>query len=252
MKTRVFPLLLAASISASAGAAIISAVGGQVAIGDRIRTTTTPKIHDLDGDNAYGTAGWQFFGVGGGNVEGPGFETQSLIGLPSFISDIAAAPGGIGYYAAYNGYLPIDDPREPIGANVPNVISGLAYVRPVTQAVEYPFFQIIVAEDTPIFRVGFLVNQESAYTQFPNNIRLQCDASVASLAVDATATRGQRDMYFFDVAGAHAGDVIQVFGTAASLRESLGVSGITFDIPTPGTSAIVAALGLLVARRRRR
>lgn len=249
-RTTLVAALTFAAITATASATIITSVGSHLAVGSRIRTTTLAKPLDLDGDNAYGTAGWEFFGVGGGDIQGDGFEQRALIGLPSFIGDIASVPNGASYYAAYTGYALIDDPRQPIGPDVSDVISGLAFYWPATPGVEYPFFQIVVAEDAPSFRVGFLLNQEFAFTQFPGGLRLQSGDSQASMAIDIGLPRGQRDMYFFDVVGAHAGDVINVYATAASTRPSLAISGVTFDIPSPGFAPLALAAGFFTRRRR--
>lgn len=233
-------------------ASIITAAGQHLAVGSGLRTTTVPKPLDPDGDNAYGTAGWEFFGVGGGNNEGPGFENAALIGLPSFVSDVAAVPGGAGFFAAYFGYSMIDDPRLPIGVSVPDVISGLAYVAPAPQGSEQPLFRIVIGENAPAFRIGFLVNQEVGFRQYPSQIRLQSGVSSATISVDFNATLGQLDMYFFDVVGAAAGEVIDVFATAGSNRNIIAVSGITFDvIPAPGAVGMLALAGSVGLRRRR-
>jgi hypothetical protein len=259
-------VLATGGLSVHAMAAVVQQVGADLNIGEGIRSTSVPKLWNLDPSiEAYGVDGNEFFGVTstgntGGALSGD-FEANASINLPSYIADIAGVEGGLNQSARDFGYSQIDDPSAPIANVVDNVDSGLAFRSGTANGVEYPLFDIVLADtDIPeLIRVGLYTDNEGA-DQRPLSFRIALvdDPSVDSGAQAVTGTaNAQLDGYFFDIFFASPGDVYRVYAVSRATIGNVTIVGVTFDsvdipsIPEPAALAPLAVFGLLLRRSRR-
>jgi hypothetical protein len=212
------------------------------------RSTSVPKTITLaplyastttDPDGYYGTDGWLM-------------PTSSS--LPSYITGFSAgATATLG-----SGYQPIDDPTLAIGPTVADISSGLAYQIPgyTAETTLYTFNVNSSAPSSFLMGVAFgnLPLDQSAYNSAGFRVSL---GSSDSGAVPALGNNGLIDWIFFQVDGAGAGDVINLYGTGGP-NGFTDLAAISFDpvvVPEPSSAALFALGGVglarLVIRRRR-
>jgi hypothetical protein len=228
--------------------------------------TITSGGHAYDvglGMSPYDQGGYIFFGTSPANTSiGGGFTfntspTSNTVAMPSFVSSISAV--GLTTIAEGFSYTNI----KPT-ASGPTIESGVAYLGGVSTGTEYPLLDINFA-NTPqpsTVRVGILVNNEAAWDQSPNALRLENVSNptdTISLAVSHAFSGSQpqagNDIYFFNVSPT-PGSTYELFGTAGpSPLGNLTISGVMFT-PEPGAFGMMGAgaVGLLAmvraARRR--
>jgi len=221
-------------------------------------STDVPKTSDVDGDNAYGTAGRLMFGEsGGGQNNGQPFETHIDM-LPSWVTSAAAGTDFASVAYGYDPYAAVDDPEQLPGPSVPvwDSRSGIA----LSAAGGIGFESILdftIGEDAPQqFRVGVMAGNEGSDNGRwdPIGIRLTGPGDSASVT-ELPITEPGLGWVFFDV------DMADVTGGrfTISAQQRLGtqgpsIGGITFDVVPEPSTLLLAMLGLvslgLVGRRR--
>lgn len=246
-----------------AAAAVITAVGSQLGVGDPNangtagsaagwRTPSVAKTLDIDGDNVYGTLGYVLFNphAFGGGGSGQGLPLTNVNqSLPSYIS--VAATGAT---LSYSGnYTTIDDPANPAGAPL---WSGIAYATGVSAGSEIGLFSVTFGAGTPAnatFRVGIFVDNIAPVDGSPFGLRITGAGGDSDLVNKLQATQ-VNNYYFFDLENVAAGDEFSIITRrSGSGTGAVGMGGLTFDvIPEPASLACLSAAAFLFLPRRRR
>lgn len=234
--------------------ATITAIGQETATD--WQSTNVPKAFDPDGDGILGEAGFVWYGTkpeaapptscSGGdplnfNLANGTVMTQKVV--PSFLTLTNSGQTTV----CYHNYPPIDNPAAAPGANVPNVVSGLA-ARDVPHGTDADMLTFTVGNDFPAngLRVGVAVLGTGG--DLTSMVTLRQTAGGATSASYNVAPVDGVQMVYFDVTGANIGDSFTL-----SLLKSAGgnanvlYSGLTFDAldsnDTPGPR--VAAQSML-------
>ena len=188
------------------------------------------------GNVAYGTDGYYVYGVPYGGSVG-----ETLSHLPSYVSSITVGPGVQTYSYNSTTYAPINDPTQPIAAQVPNMNTGVFYLDHVFPTHYFDFFDITLKKsgmfglgiilDTSIY--GWYWNPKFVELSGPGGVSatnpqvFYSDVTVASPNPDATPTP---DYAFFRFSG-NAGDTFTL-SLQATLDGGVCTSGIFFQ-PAP-------------------
>ena len=238
-------IILATSVNFSK-AAIVPA-GVDLDRGEFLRTTTSVKPLDGDGDNVYGTAGYDFFATepagstGAGNGPMPYEPASTLTALPSFVSAITPVSG-----AQFNWgstYAAIDNPTLAPGASVANVFSGLLISRNINES---PILSITLTGTIPAnIRIGVVVDNSDNIHDLPRELRLMSSNGDVSARVGLAPPNLIPDVYFFNVSGAHAGDVLTLYVTQAPGYTSPNypaIGGLVFDTAPAAPTSLNAIL----------
>jgi len=227
--------LLACTFAANAAnAATITVLGEDTTTGANWRTTTTVKapLFDPNGDNAYGSDGY-FIGTGpiGSNVTTP----TVLQSNPAYISSVTDSSP---FFANGSNYVQFDDPSQPIGPSVSDVVGGLYY----NSGTKFSFDVSADAE----FVLTILLGGNPAQNSPPTSITVMQTAGIGSGSATATPLPPliQGEYVFFNI-DALAGDSFDVNIVATDTQ---GLVGLGFEqlVPVPeSSSAWLAGLALL-------
>lgn len=206
----------------------------------RFYTTTTAKSLDADGDNRYGSIGYNLFAVA---------NDFRAITRESFGTNISVV-------GPYPGYATVDNPlggttevRTTTGGTAGSKNAVVTYL--VTNAALIPYG----------FRMGILTDGLNG-TQYSSQaifVEQTSGGSGAATASTLASLNNTIDMFFFDVTGVQTGDRFTVSVTAPAGGTFSTIQGVLWDAlpradsPEPTTLAISALglLGLGVTRRRR-
>ena len=220
-------------------------------------STDVPKAFDVDGDNAYGTAGRFMFGEnGGGQANGQPFSVHIDM-LPSWVTSVTAGTDFASIAYGYPTYAAIDHPELSPGPSVPDWSSRSGIGLSTTADTEFEsILNFTIGEDTPEqFRVGVMAGNEGNTDGRWDPIGISLTgpdggATVASLPITDLG------WVFFDVdtdGATHGTFTISAQQRLATQGPSIG--GITFDIVPEPSTFLLATLGLVslgaIGRRRR-
>ncbi len=203
-------------------------------------TNTAPKAFVLPGeDNAYGRDGYICFATSEGNLTS-GFQTDNLFkNVAPYVSSIAI--DNLNTYAGNDGNAQIDDPRQPIGEDLPSIRSGAFFLRFYDASVQETnrAFSITFADNVahyPVIRVG-VVNAYAGQTP----AAIICDTSIATMT--GVSWYGYYNWYFFDIHNAQPGQTVDFYAVENALQGSASIEMVTFDAPTLSNSApVISAL----------
>jgi len=174
------------------------------------RTPSVPKPLDPDGDNIYGTAGYDVFDS----------SARTLLHAPAGVTITRLAPN---VFPGNSGYTLIDNPSG--GATI---TSGVAYFNPVStgQVLNYASVTFTTAAN---YVIGIYTDNADFPGISPSALRIyQTNGSGDSGLISNTPGRAG-DWYLFNVS-ANAGDVLNIQGIAVSNPSgSSGIGIITFD-----------------------
>jgi YVTN family beta-propeller protein len=249
--------LLAMGFTRVAGAAVtISAVGdgsGYDISGTEVagfRSTGTAKTFDLDGDDAYGTAGYIVFG--GTAVSGGGhalFGDATAYSNPSFVTTFAEGANfhSISKYTSYPLY---DDPSQPISETVADFgATAVAIANANTGAGAWNEILTFTIDDSApsSFRVGLMAGPEGNTDGRwdPSGLRISFEGGAAVEASGLPIIAGT-GMVFFDVS-VTAGTT-GTFSIESQRRLSTGgssISGVTFDVAELTSTTIKIDFGTI-------
>lgn len=231
-------------------AAVVTAEGAQLNLGDAWRDSTVLKTHDSDGDNVYGSLGYIMFNThtqaSGAGVGATGPLDNATLSLPG-IAILAT-----GANAGYSGnYSLINDPNAPPPGGI-DLWSGVAYRSVFAPGglagnTEYAMFDITfngIGTSLPnAIRLGIFVDNEFDPQNVPIGLRI-AGAGGDSGNVLKLPTVQSNDYYFFDLTGLSAGDTITVFATSNTNAGALTLGGFTFDAVPEPSATVLTALGL--------
>ncbi|MBT5562251.1 MAG: hypothetical protein HOJ87_07875, partial [Rhodospirillaceae bacterium] len=216
------------TITGSSGISGVSKyAGSDLTTNDAWRSTSVFKALDADGDNVYGSDGYNLFN-----------QSSSL---PTYIASLSNSAGGS--YGPAGNYVAMDDPSQPTGETVSNVSTGTWY-----RNGSGNLLTVTVGSSTS-FRMGLIQDNHDFAAISPTQIRVlqTVGGSWDSGLIDTTADRDMdADYYFFDITDAQAGDTFVIYGTGDAAFGSNGFGGITFDTITPFAPEISGDLGSIV------
>ena len=232
-------------LAARAEGAAVSFAGADTSTNDAWRTTDLVKPFDIDGDNVYGTDGYEI-------------SSWNTSLAASYASVVVNAPFSFDGGAEIPSYYPLDDPAGTGPAPVVNDESGVQYYSAVAGTPEQDFYTITLTQNAD-FRLGVMVDNGDFLAISPSSLRVRqtVGGSGDSGLVLVTDRDFDADYFFFDVKGAGAGDVFVVSGVQDPNMGSNGLAGITLDsfpVPEPSTLALfsLGLMGQTFRRRRRR
>jgi YVTN family beta-propeller protein len=202
------------------------------------RSTGVAKTFDVDGDNAYGTAGLLMFGDGATALNGQTFSLHTQVD-----ADWATFSAGanLGSVACDTTQGPMDDPTAAISAAVADwAVIGFATgsdMGPVGSWSEILTFTI--SDETPQqFRIGLVSGTQSATDGRwdPSGFRVTADGGSTYATVtglennNGVGTYGYPNWVFFDVdlGGATSG-TFSIGGQQRLVGQGPSLTGITFD-----------------------
>ena len=225
--------------------AIISLPGVDDTTNDAWRTSSTVKPLDADGDNIYGTDGYQVFRSP--NPGGSPTGDSSVVSLPSYAT-VNTLPG-LSYFQGTPtfDYVDIDDPSQTGAGTVPNIESGILYEVGVfggtTEWLDIGFSQ------SGTYRVGFLVDNTDFTTISPLDLTLTQTVGGGDIASYTLSERDlDADYYFFDIE-ADVNDVFRLSGDGDGDRGANGIGAVTFDTVVDPVSVpfeFSPSLGLMI------
>ncbi len=235
-------------------AAVLTVAGSHLDLGEFIRTTTTFKSLDADGNNAYGSAGYYFPSTVAVNSAAVFDQTDATGDLanPSYLT--IARPVGSNAQSALTN-TSIDNPALAPGASVANLRSGINFFSTDTSSL----IRLTIGSGFPLMgaRVGIFTDNHAldmnSYTV--THTTVGSGGSIAgSVNINTVGNNNDgNDFYFFDLRGAVPGDVFTISGTGNGSGFTY-LGGITVDtIPEPSAVLLSAsgALALLGRRRHR-
>jgi len=261
--------VFAALAATSHAVTVITTVGSGTGYDDTtpaFLSTDVAKTSDVDGDNAYGTAGRFMFGrSGGGSANGQPFSTHINV-LPSWVT--SATPGDNFNNVAYGyTYTVIDHPALPPGPGVANWASrsGIATATNGGSAGAWrSVVHFTIGAGTPQnFRLGVMAGNEHTDDGRwdPTGIRLTGPNSSMATVTSLPVVDPGLGWVFFDVdTGGATGGTFAIFEQQRTTPQGGSIGGFTFDvaadpIPEPITMLAVgmgvAGLGGYVRKRRR-
>jgi hypothetical protein len=232
MKNSILATCAASLMVGSANAAVtISYLGADTTNAASWRSTSVAKdsTFDVDGDNAYGTAGY----ARPSTSVAPGAAlttTNWVTGLPGFAT-LTASSGNIWHNAVYPD---IDDPAQPIAPTVSDLTNP-----PSTYNSPTVTFTITSAKD---FVFSVLSTHDSAG---PGTLTITGPGGATAFVTDNSTTVG---MYFFDMKGFQPNDTFTL--SAAGFNGKF--SAVAFDVIPEPSAALLGSLGMLALLRRRR
>jgi hypothetical protein len=230
----------------SANAAVVAYVGSQLNFESRTddpavgwRNATTTKTFDIDGDNIFGTDGYQTMG-------------NSTASLPGYITSVAiTAPNSNG------GFVVLDNPANPLGADISN--SGVWHDNNSFGSGYGSLFSITFGAVVPSDQTTRITMFFDTYNASGNQTyRVTQTVGGSGTAVSPTliwATDGI-DAASFDLSNVASGDVFIVESNSPAGFSHAGA--VTFDsitiaaIPEPSSTALLGLGGLALLLRRRR
>ncbi|MGL5018640.1 MAG: hypothetical protein ACRDBP_10920 [Luteolibacter sp.] len=179
------------------------------------RSTSVAKnaTFDVDGDNAYGTAGYAIIDTS--------FATATALTVGTWIKatpSFATLTGTTGNLWHAAQYPDIDDVTLPINTTVADQTNPpSAYASPTVT------FTINSAKD---FVFSVFSNHD---TQGPGTLTVTGPGGVSANVTNTTATQG---MYFFDMKGFQPGDTFTMAATGTNAK----FTAVAFDVMGPATS----------------
>jgi hypothetical protein len=202
------------------------------------RSTGVAKSFDIDGDNVYGTAGYFFFGQGGGaDINSQPFSRHTD-NLPAWVNSPAAG-ANFGSVAEYDSYSAIDDPTlTPTNdvADWPRSAIGLSTLGGVGTWSEIMTFTLDVTAPSA-FRLGIMAGNEGSGDGRwdPTGLRLSVDGgtavTVTSLPVMDSSTVG---MVFFNITTDGTAGTFSIEGQQRQATRGPSIAGLTFDVSPDG------------------
>lgn len=249
-------VLVALLLSLPVHAAVITYLGGEVdtQAGWRTAAVDKPNTLDLDGDNVYGTDGYDVI------MHHPDTSFQYKESLPSYISSSGVA-AGVSPWAnatAAFGYAVVDDPAGGTGN------AGIFYRYHDTGTyANYLTFTVASDKDFVVGILSSVSNPGGGMAALSGGHLYQTVGGDGNSGQEAmthhtsaqAADTGKRLAYnFFQVEGAKAGDVFVFDAAPTEAFQASGPWGITYDaIPEPATMGLIASgLGFAAFLKRRR
>jgi len=236
-RTAVVAALILSVCMHSVAVAYVIYTGADTTTNDAWRTTDSAKPLDPDGDNAYGTDGY----------ETTPWATSSL---PAYASVTRLLP----YTETNPTAADADDPAYLGPAPIPDISTGRVYTWATTPGIDYNVFQVDLLQDAT-FMLGVITDTWANNPEIhPANVQVrQTIGGSDSVSSGAMGDRdGDVDYYLFELGGS-TGDRFIVFGTAATT--AIGLGGLTFDtVPEPGSIVLfgLGAVGLALYWRKRK
>lgn len=229
------------------------------------------KAYDLDGNNAYGSAGYYQirpvspYDVGGGVSVSEGVPNGNDLGTtagayptlfsgPSFISSITGYGGSFVNFDGYSVY------RGPDGSSfyrqgalsVP--VNNGPYGSPGSASSYFGTAITFTLDESASFRLGLAVDSVANGNYAPDWISVY-NAGTGSVFSGPLSRNGIPDMAFFDIAG-NNGDQFVVGLWQDNNQSVAALSLITFDVtpvpePSTGLLSILALTAMGISRRWR-
>jgi hypothetical protein len=228
--------------------------------GTNWRTDSVAKSPDVDGDDRFGTDGFQLYQADpttGSAIEtDPSNWAENIDSVnPSYISSVGSASGGMDGSQRDPGIFNlIDDWFDPNGLDIP---SGYAYRTGVaanteTALLEITFTNTQLELNDVRFYLGVMYDNSSLNADQPIQLRLALvGAPLVSYSLTTQAANGVTDFSFFQLDNVSAGDQFILYGTRGSGTGNVGIGGLVFDsiaIPEPQTFILLTlSLTLLLA-----
>jgi len=240
------------------------------------RSSTTPKLYDIDGNNVYGSDGYAMFGTQfnwpnsgccGSSVAFASATYPNLISLPSYVT--ASQELVINKVGGWN-YALVDDPTLVNGIRDFNW--GDTLVPPVSPLhTQSPYVKIGGLEGTDIFgnnpksaatgagrwaftvgadvperlRVGVMTDGLDSTVWAATEVLLHQVSGVSIIDSVATGTVVRDrfvDIHTFDIVGAQPGDTFAIFAKGPATGDGNGsIAAVTFDaVPEPASASMIA------------
>jgi hypothetical protein len=183
-------------------------------------------------------------------------------GLPSYapLSGITA-PGTVPY-ASGTYAQDVDDPTEPVGANVANLPAGywaIAYQAPGASTEVNLYNFTLSGTIPPAFLIGIAFGNLNTPTEdyFGTAFfRAGLNGGAGTAQIPAIGNNKLIDWIFFKVDNAVAGDTINIYGTSGPVANGgVNLAAVSFDtIPEPASPLMLGlgAAALACSYRRRR
>ncbi|MGJ8641547.1 MAG: sulfatase-like hydrolase/transferase [Opitutaceae bacterium] len=219
-------------------AVLISAVGdgtgyditGTEASG--YRSTNIAKAFDVDGDDAYGTAGYLAFGDAGGSDGGEDYPTYSVESAPAFVTGGFTIDTANTTTVKNTGYLDIDNPTLAIGADVENFGSTAVLIQNQSGInsgdwCETLSFSIDAA--APSFRLGVLAGATTNTNFDPAGFRLSFSEGASDEVTTIVGNAAEIGAVFFDVTVTDGTTGTFALETLEGSSNS-AITAVTFDV----------------------
>lgn len=240
-KTLALAALAVAATTGFTSAATIVIAGGQSNFEahtndptDGWRNTTTAKPLDGDGDNIFGTDGYDLSG------------SSAPLALPAYVFSSTIGGG----HNQTRGL--VDDPTDPTGADIAGGWSGGNGASGTFGT--FVFQGGTLATET--LRLGVLYDSDWNLAWGTQTFTLtQTVGGTDSVTTPTLALAGDGvDIAFFDITGIQDGDTFVLSYTDVAIGWA-HIGGVTFDtvvVPEPSTTALLGLGGLALILRRRK
>ncbi|WP_372847154.1 family 43 glycosylhydrolase [Pontiella sp.] len=202
------------------------------------RSTGVTKTYDIDGDQAYGTAGLLMFGDGGAEVNNQPFTKRTQVGV-----DWATFSQGSDFTSIAQGYGqgPMDDPTAAIGATVADwgtVGSAVAAGNSGAAGNWNEIVSFTVDASAPQqFRIGLVggTQGQSDGRWDPTGYRLSEGTTIVTVAGLENNGNGNPNFVFFDVdLNGETSGTFTIEGQQRLNTQGASLVGVTFDVPPGG------------------
>lgn len=201
--------LAGATTAAVGGGLPVTFVATDEATGAAWRSTSVDKPNDVDGDDAYGSDGYQMFSV----------EKKSL---PGYISAVTDGPNIV---RNTYGEMAIDDPALAIAPTVADYNPGKLDLN-IADGLEGVFVRIRLGLDKNFCRFGVITGHKT--NEMCASIRLALEGSAETTA-QIPVSNTIRQHHIFDIRGT-AGQTFVLYGTTrTNLQARNAIAGIFFD-----------------------
>lgn len=205
------------------------------------RSSNIAKLHDLDGDDVYGSDGYFFFGLGAGaTINQQPFSRNTQAGA-GWVTNYAQG-SNFSHVAEYVAYTPFDDPASTSGVDVadwPSTALGVTVNTNVGAGAWLETMTFSIDSNSPPFRLGIMAgNEANADGRWhPMGLRVSFNGTAAVAVTNLPPVSADSvGIVLFDVTPDGTAGTFLVEAQQRLAHSGPTIAGLTFD--SPGIIAI--------------